>query len=334
MTRLATVQNLPIFKHEREALVHKRAVGSVIGRWFLLVAAVLLSGLALAVAGAWYLANRPMPPVTPEEIAQHRAKAMQWLKQHEQQVLADPNAALWWMLQKAAQHSGDAYLQDLTGKALQRHFSGFYAKEPWRRMMEPQAEISAYAIGVERLVDYQRFFHHAMTCRPMDLPQGDTSLFLQQDMCSPMWSAVFLTDAVCTTHQVVGLMLIRQTGCAGLPDLGPLTAHLLDDVETQLTWDPLVRDPHYQRLLVLALNQRQAQIKPVWLRRMLQAQEPDGGWLGYRRIPELPALMQPWHWREVLASHRPDWFAPDRKTFDFHATAQVILLLTLLDGQR
>lgn len=328
------MQNLPIFKHGQEAFVRNRTITSAIGRFVLWAVALLLSGCVLILAGGWYLANRAMPPVSAEEIAHHRAMAMQWLRQHEQQVLADPNAALWWMLQKAAQHSGDAYLRDLTGRALQRHFSGFYAKEPWRRMMEPQAEISAYAIGVERLVDYQRFFHHAMTCRPMELAHGDTSLFLQQDMCSPMWSEVFLADPVCTTHQVVGLMLIRQTGCANLPDLGPLTAHLLDDIMVQLTWDPVIRDPHYQRLLVLALNQRQAHIKPVWLRRMLQAQEPDGGWLGYRRIPELPFWLQPWHWREVLASRRPDWFVSDRKTFDFHATAQGILLLTLLEGQR
>lgn len=300
-------------------------------RWGVTALLALMLVAAMALTFTWWCANRPAAPVSAQEIKAHRLKAMDWLRNNESRVLADPNVALWWMLQLAGKHSGDPYLQRLTQMAAEQHFSGFHAREPWRRMLEPTAEVNAYANGVEQLVDYQKFFHHAMTCQPMPLEQGDTQRFMSEDMCDPMWSQVFWRDAVCTTHQIVGLMLMKQTGCTMLPGSSALQTALLDEVEFQLTWDPVVRDPFYQRLLVLAMNGRAERIKPVWLQRMLQSQEADGGWLGYRRIPELPDMLQPWYWRELIAQRRPDIFKPDRLAFDFHASAQAILLLTLLD---
>lgn len=296
----------------------------------LLVGLVLFAGLLIG--GSWWLANRPVEAVSQEEIAQHRHRAIQWLRDHEQRVLADPNSALWWMMQLAARHADDAYLHQLVRQSIEHHFSGFYAAEPWRRMVEPDAEIAAFSRGLDQLADYQRFFHHAMTCQPLTLDGGSTDSFLQRDMCSPMWREVFIRDPVCTTHQVFGLMLYRQTGCSDVGGLDQLKHRLLDEVKFQLTWDPVMRDPHIQRVLVLVLNGRSDAVNPNWLRRILAAQEADGGWLGYRRIPELPQWVQPWYWRERLAQRYPARFPPEHKDFDFHATAQAILLLTLLQA--
>lgn len=143
-------------------------------------------------------------------------------------------------------------------------------------MLEPAAPINAFSRAIDSLSDYQRFFHHALTCLPLDLKVGSTEEFLQRDMCKPMLTKVGWLDPVCTTHQLIGLMLIRQTGCVGVPRLDPLQDELLDNVEIQLTWDPVVRDPHIQRLLLLSLNGRVGAIKPIWLHRILDAQEDDG----------------------------------------------------------
>lgn len=286
--------------------------------------------VGLFVAAAYWLASRPAQPVSQAEIQAHRLRAMAWLKANETRVLADSNVALWWMIKKAADHSGDPYLHQLTQQALATHFTGINARQPWRRMLEPRADVDLFAIGLDELADYQRFFNHAMTCRPVGLADGDTSLFMRQDMCAPMLTKVVWQDPVCTTHQIIGLMLMRQTGCEVDAVSDELFKELLDDVTTQLTWDPVMRDPHIQRLLVLAMSGRIEAIRPIWLRRMLDAQELDGGWLGYRRIPELPAPLSPWYWREWLARLRPSAFALDRKDIDFHATAQGLLLLTLM----
>lgn len=51
--------------------------------------------------------------------------------------------------------------------------------------------------------------------------------------------------------------------------------------------------------------------------------------LGYSRIPELPRWLQPSGWRDGInrSSKAPE---PAQGRFDFHATAQAILLLTIL----
>jgi hypothetical protein len=294
----------------------------------LLVVFFLFSGVL--VAGWLWLANRPVEAVSPQEIASHRMRAIEWLHRHEQQVLAEPNTALWWMMRLAARHADDAYLRQLVRQSIEIHFRGVDAMSPWRRMIEPRAEIVAFAGGVDEVADYQRFFHHAMTCQSLPLGKETTTQFLQRDMCTPMWWKGFVRDPVCTTHQIFGQMLYRQTGCPEVEGLSDLQPQLLDNVERQLTWDPVMRDAHIQRVLVLVMNGRQDAVKANWLRRILAAQESDGGWLGYSRIPELPNWIQPWCWRETLAQWFPARFPREHQDFDFHATAQAILLLTLL----
>jgi hypothetical protein len=284
----------------------------------------------MVVGGSWWLASRPAEPVLPQDIALHRAKATEWLRRHEQQALADHNSALWWMLQSAARHSEDAYLAALVKRAITLQYGGANAREPWRRMLEPQAEVSAYSAVLSQLDDYQRFFHHALTCMPLPLSRGDTSQYLRQNMCAPMWQKVVAADPVCTTHQILGQMFYERTGCSPATGMVTLRRQLLDDVKLQLEWDPVMRDAHIQRVLVLVLNGRQAEIKPIWLHRILKSQEEDGGWLGYRRVPEVPSWMQPKLWRDTLVRWFPDRFPRRQAYFDFHASAQAILLLTLL----
>lgn len=295
---------------------------------------ILSAGLALTLcclSGAtWWLANRPSEPPSKEIMTASLNKAKQWLRVNESRVLADGNSALWWMIQDAGRRSGDVYLQSLPSKAIARHFSGADAMEPWRRMLEPSVEVKAYSRGINHLEEYQRFFHHSLTCLPLEIEGGDTSQYLLRDMCSPMLTKVFLTDRVCTTHQLFGLMFIRQTGCPGVPPLAALEHQLLDNVEIQLKWDPIVRDAYIQRLLMLALNDRPHAIKPIWLKRLLSAQEADGGWLGYSRIPEVPTWMQPRHWQRLAIGSEVAKSGAKPDEIDFHATAQAILLLTIL----
>src|SRR5690606_33420393 len=148
--------------------------------------------------------------------------------------------------------------------------------------------------------------------------------------CGPNWRTVALNDPACSTHQLMALKIFERTGCTAPQPLAPLKRALLDDVASQLSLDPVMQDAHIQRVLMLAWLGQAERIKPIWLRRILDAQEPDGGWLGHRRIPELPDAISPWAWRERLARHWPGLFVPRRAQHDFHATAQGLLLLALL----
>lgn len=300
------------------------------GRRFVIafIAAALLAA-ATIVAGRM-LANPDCPPIPPQTFKQRFDRSLQWLKDNESQVLADGNSALWWMIQTAAQRTRDPYLLALMDRAVASHYPAHQHGDPWKRMVDPKADVRLSFSHAAALEPYQRFFLHALTCFPVEIPGGDTTRFLGQNMCFPQVAKVFLGDPVCTTHQQMGLQLFRRTACPGGTELATLEAELLDDIESQLSWDPIVRDPYYQRLLMLAWNGRADRIKPGWLQRFLDAQEADGGWLGHRRIPELPEWMQPWHWREQIAQRWPAVLKPQYKQKDFHATAQAVLLLALL----
>jgi hypothetical protein len=301
-------------------------------RWLLRLVKLGLLGCVLLgaiVLGGRWVANKDVEAVTQQEMQQRYERVVQWVRTNEGYVLQDGNVALWWMLRAAAHRASDAYLLALVDKAFALHYPPGRA-DVWTRLLDPKAENLAPVPDLDSLVPYQRFFHHALTCRPVNLPVGDTSVYLQQNMCSPIFSKVLVADPVCTTHQLMALDAYRQTGCPATPSLGVLEAELLDDIEVQLTWDPVMRDPHYQRVLALAWHGRADHIKPAWLRRMLDAQEADGSWRGYRRIPELPSWSQPWHWREWLAHRWPDVIVPDIQERDFHSTTQALLVLALL----
>lgn len=294
-----------------------------------LTLAATLIALAL-LAWAHWLGNRDVPAVTQAEIDLRYAKAMAWLRANETTVDASNNAALWWMVQAAAQRTGDPYLHELLARAESRMFPPGQPPLPWKRMLHPRTEGVTVANDLSRLHAYQRFFHHALTCVAAQGPGGDSSLFLETPVCRPVWRQLVKGDAACSTHQLMGLKLFRQTGCMPPRDLAPLEAELAGDIVQELTLDPVMKDAYIQRVLMLVWQGHADQVKPVWLRRVLEAQNTDGGWQGHRRMPELPSWLQPWEVRERLARRWPRRFSPEKVDKDFHATAQGLLLLALL----
>ena len=107
-----------------------------------------------------------------------------------------------------------------------------------------------------------------------------------------------------------------------------LKSELLRDIEQQMGWDVIVKDAYLQRLMMLMWRGQPDQVKAIWLRRVLSAQQSDGGWMGARQIPELPAWAQPSAFRTQLAAWWPSRFQAGAGS-DFHATAQGLLITAL-----
>lgn len=299
------------------------------GRRLIKLFLLLVVFCALYFGVGYGVANRAAEPVSQAEFRQGYERAIGWVKANEAHVLSVENAALWWMLQAAGERTGDKYLQDLVGRSIAHAYGGSGPASPWKRMLDPKAEVSIQAGSIEALSPYQRFFYHAVTCLPVEIPGGDTTLFAEQNMCKPMLTKVLLGDPVCTTHQYMGLLILHRTGCAIPHGTASLEDDLLNDIEHQLAVDPVFRDPFIQRVLIMAWSGRGERVKPIWMKRIMLAQETDGSWKGYRRIPELPLVIQPWYWREKLAQQWPHRMAPDVQPLDFHATAQGVLLMAL-----
>jgi hypothetical protein len=92
--------------------------------------------------------------------------------------------------------------------------------------------------------------------------------------------------------------------------------------------DVVVKDAYFQRVLLLLWRGGPDQVKPVWLQRVVLAQQADGGWVGGRQFPEWPSWAQPWVIRSKLALWWPSHFNAVSSA-DFHASAQGLLIAAL-----
>jgi hypothetical protein len=83
-----------------------------------------------------------------------------------------------------------------------------------------------------------------------------------------------------------------------------------------------VVDVYLQRVLMLAESGDARSIKPIWLQNVIEAQRPDGGWSGVDPLLPLGAG------RYLGFDGRG--FTLRRPVSDFHATAQGVLLFSIL----
>ncbi len=288
---------------------------------------------AVAIGAAFALAiwhgNRDVAPLHADERLHAFKQAVSWMRANEVDILQDDNVALWWFVSVAAEHTGDEYLRGLFQRFLDESRDRPWVGEAWRRMVEPDAEVVWDPSSVRKLEPYQRFFYHALTCVPVALSEGvDTNVFLQGSACHPLPTKVWVKDPVCTTHQLVGVVLLQRRGCKPAQELVSLRKDLLDDIREQMAVDVVVKDAYLQRVMMLMWQGDPDSVKPIWLQRALRAQQPDGGWIGGRQMPELPQALQPWFIRSQLAKWWPSRFHA-ASTSDFHASAQGLLITAL-----
>lgn len=295
----------------------------------------MVTALVLLLSAAWALAiwqaNRDAEPVPLAERQAHWQRAVGWFKANEPGILSDGNSALWWMVQTAAERSQDAYLLALVQESARRVYPADRPALPWKRMVDAKAEVTSVEFSdIEPMDDYQRFFLHALGCKALPLDSGgDTSRFLKENMCRPLLGKVWPGDPVCSTHHAMGLALFKRTGCPVPPEAAQTSKQVQSDIAFQTTFDILMRDAYMQHVLMLMWQGGPDAIKPIWLRRVLNEQQPDGGWLGRKHYPFLPDALQTWGMHRLLKQWWPSRFPPTIDPLDFHASAQGLLLTAL-----
>jgi hypothetical protein len=120
----------------------------------------------------------------------------------------------------------------------------------------------------------------------------------------------------------MGLRFMQRYQC-GYNDVVESTINELRQVViSELTWDFRVGDAYIQRVLMLVDSGAYSNVKPVWIKNILAAQNRDGSWddldpvmhLGNDKVFAFTSLL------------------PKIQTIkaDFHTTAQAIWLLSLL----
>jgi hypothetical protein len=279
---------------------------------------------------AIWQANRDVPPVSVVEREASLQRAVGWLKVNEPGILQEGNSALWWMLQVASQRTQDPYLLSLVQEALRRQYPADATASPWKRMMAPTADVAAIdQADIDHLAADQRFFLHGLTCQPVPLDQGDTNRMLNENICRPLLFKVWPGDPVCSTHHAMGLVLIKRAGCALPPGYEDLRKQVLADIAFQTRYDVVMRDAYIQHVLMLMWQVGPDAVKPVWLRRVLDEQKPDGSWRGHKIYPFLPDALQPWGIHLLLKKWWPSRFPTVADPLDLHASAQGLLLMAM-----
>ena len=126
----------------------------------------------------------------------------------------------------------------------------------------------------------------------------------------------------------MGLRLVQRNHCE--PD--DQTARTINAVQNsilaELRWDFRVEDAYLQKVMTLLESGRRKDIKPIWIKRILEAQRADGGWDGVDIVAHFPG-------DRVLAWEGGRLY-PWPRTLpqtNLHATAQGLLLLALLLNQ-
>jgi hypothetical protein len=281
----------------------------------LLVILLLLMGVVmLAAYGTGVMRNHnaaTMP--TRAQLQQSLDRAIGWLQANAGTLRQDHNPALWWMIKEASERSGDPALREFFD-AYDRSYLSRKPRTVWTLFFEPHYKPFVPDINMlASLQNYQLFFLYALSC---DKALSEETVIKQQldvDFCS-----MHLLQPRCVTHQLMGVRFLHRRNCG---DHRQLSSDLADVILSQLFWDFRVTDSYAQRLLMLAESGHADRINGNWVRRLLIAQQADGGWADFHSVLTVGGRSLGW------TTMRP---AIGPKPSEYHTTAQAVWLLTLL----
>lgn len=284
-----------------------------------LVPVLAIGGL---VFGAWYWSNnRPAAPVPIAVLDTSFEGAVRWLTKNRELILNENHPMLWQMVGESANLSGDPQLQRLYSD-FRLQYDRRAPRSVWQAYLAPDrfrgVEIPFSAYG--GLVEYQQYFIYASTCAPN---MGRDPQITSQHGAQFCWRGQMVLRPTCTTHQLMGLRLAQRHDC-GVPGLDDSIHELQISISRQLRFDPRLIDLYIQRALTLVESGAADRLNPRWLERIIAAQLPDGSW------DDLDPILFLGDDRYFGFTSRG--FAVRNRSGRFHATAQGVLLMSLLRG--
>lgn len=287
-----------------------------------LVVRIVLGVLVAAICFYGYLYyqnNRAAQPLSRDDISRNYEKGVAWLLDHHDEIRRDGNPMLWWMLRESARINGDARVKKLVDEFLV-DFDRAAPYNVWQALFYPERfrNVPLAAAEYISLVDYQQHFLYGLTCS-RQLEQKP--LIQAQNRTNFCWRGKRIIRPACVTHQLMAFQMIQRNGC-GIEGIEEKMAASQKAIITQLEYDPRVVDVYVQRALMLANTGALDRIKPRWLERIMRAQLSDGGWSDMQ--PLIPIGGGRYLGFNATAVTIADPIA------NFHATAQGILLTTLL----
>lgn len=248
--------------------------------------------------------------------------AVGWCIDNRDRILQSRNELLWWMLLETGRLTGDPRLTQLVADydELRRR----RGTTVWTPLFEPSNILSAPPFHeLLRIPDYNVLYVYALTC---DTQLGREPLVVRQ--LEPDYCGLDVMQPRCVTHQLFGVRLMQEWRCGNPQQLEELANVLQERIVTALGRDPRVGDAYLQRVALLLESGASERINPAWIRRLMDAQNDDGGWDDVHPLLGLPG-------GRALGLTSVGLHA-GRTASTFHASAQgvwVLGQLLALDGR-
>ena len=283
-----------------------------------------------ALIGISYRVNNTEVPFPSQgEIEQSQQKAIDWIKAHESEVLDTENAVLWWMLRDSAVLSGNTYLASLYTKYYERYLAP-NPTNAWHHLFDQESNVWIPMFKLDQLPDYNLLFLYGLSCDLSLRSEPQVARLLSADSCGPIHSLSYIRNPACATHQLMGIHFMQQRRCEDDMQTGAFIGALQDKIVIEATWDFRgVVDSYIQKILMLAESGAAERIKPIWLKRVINAQRVDGGWDDFDEIFRLdPDRSFGW---SGWSAH--GWMWVHRPKSKLHTTAQGLYLMSLLKSR-
>jgi len=290
-------------------------------RWLGLGLAAMVVVSVLAIWYCEHLNRARVAALTPTEARASFDRASAWIQRNREATLRESNPMLWLFVRDASRLAGDAQLEALANtyqeQSARDNLSRFFFDSSGRdQARSARLDLSGWPDA------YQALFAYGITCNGPLRFDPAVEQMLSPAACEA--GHAWLRNPWCRTHQLMGLRFVQKNHCNPDEETARTIGTVQDGILSELRWDYRVEDAYLQKVWTLIESGRRSEVEPVWVRRILEAQEADGGWTGADVITPLPGG-QALFWEGGM---RPRTGPIPRS--NFHATAQGLYLMALL----
>ena len=290
--------------------------------WVSVGIAALAASVIAWLAYCEYNNSRDVPPPSEAELREHFERAAGWMFANEQRISTENNPMLWVFINEAGKLTGNARLLAMAS-AYQQHYTNGTLSQFFFDSSGSE-KVAGERIGFPSFwADYQRLLVYGSTCNNSAREDPQVLALLATSGCDPHMT--WLRSPWCHTHQLMGLRFVQKNHCEPDDETARTVKAVQNSILTELRWDFRVEDAYLQKVMTLLESGRRKDIKPSWIKRILDAQRADGGWDGVDLIAHLPGnRVLVWEGGRLYP-----WPRTPRET-NLHATAQGLYLLALL----
>lgn len=256
--------------------------------------------------------------------ARYRAsfeKSIVWLQANRSEILVSTNSMLWWMIKESADLTNDPRLVGLY-QEYKRNVLDKNSRNVWRSLFAKNSYFNIDPFDIIQFPDYNQHFLYGATCSRL-LEQED---IIQRQLKPEFCNEYHPMSPACVTHQMMGMRFMQRYDCGDQAMVKEVITALQDKIVTQLTWDPRVVDVYLQRVMMLMDSGARQRIESVWIKSVIDAQLDNGGWSSSEALFPVGG--------GKYFSFTSRILGVKRIKSDFHASAQGILIMSMLVSQK